>query len=81
MDVPEINRRAPDPPDRQIAAWLRAQIASGAYPPDVPLPSDNELRDLFGVSRDSARHAVAVLRDEGIVYTIPTRGTNVKRPS
>jgi GntR family transcriptional regulator len=80
VDVPEINRRAPDPPYRQIAAWLRAQIAAGAYPQDVPLPSENELRDMFGVSRDSARHAVAVLRDEGLVYTIPTRGTYVIEP-
>jgi len=78
MDVPEINPRAAEPPYRQIATWLRARIAAGEFRPgEDPLPSEKDLVDLFGVARDTARRAVEALRDEGLVVTIPQRGTYV----
>jgi GntR family transcriptional regulator len=43
----------------------------------VPLPSEKTLVDLFGVARDTARRAVQALRDEGLVRTVPQRGTYV----
>ena len=46
-------------------------------PGEDPLPSEKDLVDLFGVARDTARRAVQVLRDEGLVETIPHRGTYV----
>jgi GntR family transcriptional regulator len=80
MDVPEINPRAAEPPHRQIAAWLRARIEAGEFRPgEDPLPSEKELVQLFGVARDTARRAVQVLRDEGLVVTVPQRGTYVAR--
>lgn len=75
MEPPKINPRAQEPPYRQIAAWLRARIEAGHFPEDVPLPSEKELQEIFEVSRDTARRAVAVLRDEGLAVTIPHRGT------
>ena len=77
MDVPAINRRSAIPPHRQIAAWLRARIEAGEFDPpgEIPLPSEKDLVDLFGVARDTARRAVQVLRDEGLVVTVPQRGT------
>jgi GntR family transcriptional regulator len=81
VDVPEINPRAPDPPYRQIAAWLRDRIDAGQFQPGVdPLPSEKDLVDLFGVARDTARRAIAMLRDEGLVYTVPHRGSYVIDP-
>lgn len=77
MDVPQISPRGPEPPHRQIAAWLRGRIEAGDFGPDVPLPSEAWLTGAFGVARDTARRAVAVLRDEGLVYTVPHRGTYV----
>ena len=78
MDVPEINPRAAEPPYRQIAAWLRKRILAGEFRPGQdPLPSEKDLVGLFGVARDSARRAVQVLREEGLVITIPQRGTYV----
>jgi DNA-binding GntR family transcriptional regulator len=35
------------------------------------------LQELFEVSRDTARRAVSVLRDEGLVVTVPQRGSYV----
>lgn len=78
MDVPEINRRGAVPPHRQIAAWLRTRIDAGEFRPNEdPLPSEKDLVGLFGVARDTARRAFQVLRDEGLVVTIPHRGTYV----
>jgi GntR family transcriptional regulator len=77
VEPPVINPAAPDPPYRQIAGWLRARIEAGEFLPDVPLPSEKTLVDLFGVARDTARRAVQALRDEGLVRTVPQRGTYV----
>jgi GntR family transcriptional regulator len=78
MNVPEINPRSAVPPYRQIAAWLRSRIEAGEFQPgEDPLPSEKDLVDLFGVARDTARRAVQVLREEGLVQTIPQRGTYV----
>ncbi|HEY5986415.1 MAG TPA: winged helix-turn-helix domain-containing protein [Streptosporangiaceae bacterium] len=81
MDVPEINPRAAELPYRQIAAWLRARIEAGEFRAWLdPLPSEKDLVGLFGVARDTARRAVQVLRDEGLVITVPQCGTYVPRP-
>jgi GntR family transcriptional regulator len=78
MDVPEINPRSAVPPYRQIAAWLRSRIEANEFRPgEDPLPSEKDLVDLFGVARDTARRAVQLLRDEGLVETIPQRGSYV----
>jgi GntR family transcriptional regulator len=55
---------------------LRARIVTGEFRPGAdPLPSEEDLQELFEVSRDTARRTVAVLRDEGLVVTLPQRGT------
>jgi GntR family transcriptional regulator len=78
VDVPEINPRSAVPPYRQIAAWLRSRIEANEFRPgEDPLPSEKDLVDLFGVARDTARRAVQLLRDEGLVETIPQRGSYV----
>ena len=78
MNVPQINPRGALPPYRQIAAWLRSRIEAGEFRPgEDPLPSEKDLVNLFGVARDTARRAVEALRDEGLVETIPQRGTYV----
>jgi GntR family transcriptional regulator len=78
VEPPRINPRAAEPPYRQIAGWLRARILAGEFRPGVdPLPSEKDLVELFEVSRDTARRAVGALRDEGLVITVPQRGTYV----
>lgn len=81
MEVPEINPRAAEPPYQQIAAWLRGRIEAREFRPGLdPLPSEKELTDLFGVARETARRAVQMLRAEGLVVTVPQRGTYVVQP-
>jgi GntR family transcriptional regulator len=80
VEPPEIRPYAADPPYRQIAAWLRARIEAGDFSPDDPLPSEKSLVGTFGVARETARKAVQVLRDEGLVVTVAHRGTYVVPP-
>ena len=73
----EIDRWIPEPVYLQLAAILRGQIQRGELAPRQPLPSESYLVGHYGVSRGTARRAVEVLRDEGLVRTIPQRGTYV----
>jgi GntR family transcriptional regulator len=59
----------------EIEQALRARVAKLA--PGDPLPSDAELCEEFGVSRMTARNAMAPLVQAGIVQRIPGRGTFV----
>jgi GntR family transcriptional regulator len=64
----------------QLAELLAAQIQSGELPPGRAIPSEKALQQTYGVSRGTARHAVAVLRERGLVITAPQRGTYVPEP-
>jgi DNA-binding GntR family transcriptional regulator len=70
---------APVPRYRQIAGILRERIESGELEPDRPIPSEVQIQQEFGVARETARRAVALLRDEGYVVTVPGLGTYVRR--
>ena len=61
----------------QIAAILRAAIERGDYPPGRPVPSESRLMQEHGVARLTARKAVRVLADEGLVEVVPGRGAFV----
>ena len=63
---------------REIEAALRARISR--LRPGQRLPSDADLCQEFGVSRMTARHAMAQLADEGLVRRDPGRGTFVAEP-
>ena len=79
MEAPEIDYRAELPPHRQIAAWLLARIESGELAVGQPVPSEKELMDLFGVARTTVRRAIAHLRDQAAIRTVPGRGSYVAK--
>jgi len=76
-----IDPIAPIPPYRQIAEIIRRRIGAGEYQPDTRIPTESEIVEEFEVARTTARRAVQVLREEGLVYTVPNRGSYVTRPS
>jgi DNA-binding GntR family transcriptional regulator len=61
----------------QVAAILRDKIAAGELAHLDRLPSESALAQTYEVGRDTVRHAIAVLRDEGLVFTVAQRGTFV----
>lgn len=68
-------RKLPD----QLAGILRAQILAGEFDDvsDQKLPSETTLLQQYGVSRNTVRAAIALLRDEGYVLTRPQYGSRV----
>lgn len=61
----------------QIAAILRAAIERGDYAPGRAIPSETRLMQEHGVARLTARKAVRVLADEGLVEVVQGRGAYV----
>ena len=59
---------------RQLADQLRERILSGELPPRTPLPSAKTLAQEHGIAVGTVTRAVEVLRQEGLVRTIPGRG-------
>jgi len=62
----------------QLSAILRTRIAKGERR-SGPLPSVKQLQQEYGVGRDTVLHAIDILREEGLVFTVPRRGTYVSR--
>jgi GntR family transcriptional regulator len=60
-----------------IARELREQIESGKLPPGGQLPTESELRDRYGTSRNTVRDAIKRLTSQGLVETRPGQGTFV----
>ncbi len=65
-------------PYLQAAAGLRAAIRAGDLAPGAQLPSLPEICAEYGISPQTARSAVRVLRDEGLVVTRQGVGTFVR---
>jgi GntR family transcriptional regulator len=62
---------------RQLANILRARITLGEPRPRDPIPSESSMIADHGITRDTVRAAVALLREEGYVITLPQWGTSV----
>lgn len=68
---------APVPAYVQVADLIEARIAAGELRHLMPIPSELHLQQEYGVSRGTVRHAVALLRERGLVFTVQGRGTFV----
>lgn len=66
------------PRHTQISEWLRSRIDDGRYEADEKLPSENELCELFDVSRVTIRRALQTLDNEDLIYRCQGLGSFVK---
>jgi DNA-binding GntR family transcriptional regulator len=71
-----VDPSSPTPAYEQLASVLRARIAAGDWSAG-PLPSVKALQDTYDVGRDTVLRAIELLRSEGLVFTVPRRGTYV----
>jgi DNA-binding GntR family transcriptional regulator len=65
----------PPPAYQALRQRLRDEIASGAYRDGARLPTESELVERFGLSRQTVRRAFQDLVSEGAVHRVPGRGT------
>jgi GntR family transcriptional repressor for pyruvate dehydrogenase complex len=63
-----------------VVEQLTQQVRSGAAAPGTRLPAESELSRLFDVSRTVVREAVARLKADGLVETLPGQGLFVADP-
>ena len=61
----------------QLAGIIEQRIKSGELRVGRTIPSEQTLMQEYGLSRGSVRKAVSVLRERGLVDTVPHRGTFV----
>jgi GntR family transcriptional regulator len=66
-----------EPAYLQLARILREMITSGQVAPRQPMPSIKSITQQYGVAKGTAEKALGVLRDEGLVVTVPGRGIYV----
>src|SRR5216683_7152766 len=75
----KIDLLSREPSYLQLAAILRARIESRKIPPEGALPSITFLVQETGLAVGTVRKAIKVLADEGLVVTVPGRGSFVIR--
>jgi DNA-binding GntR family transcriptional regulator len=63
----------------RVAERVAELIGSGEYRPDDVLPSESEMMEMYGAAKNTVRNALALLREQGLVYTVPAMGTFVAK--
>ena len=72
-----IDPASPEHPYRQVATQLRERIERGEI--TSQLPSISELTAQTGLAVGTVRRGIDILVKEGLVQTVPGRGTFVRR--
>ncbi len=75
--LPPINRNSAEPLYLQIRNSLLQAIRDGLLSPNQRVPSERELSEMTGVSRMTVRQALQSLISDGVLYTVPGKGTFV----
>ena len=64
-----------EPAYQALRERIRDEIAAGQYRDGARLPTESELMERHGLSRQTVRRAFVDLVAEGVVYRVPGRGT------
>ncbi len=79
LGAPTMKRS--EPSYQLVARELRTRILQGDFNDGGRLPTEAELSDAYGVSRQTIRRAFQDLVSEDMVYRVPGRGTFVRSGS
>lgn len=74
-----INKYSDVPLYCQLKNLIIKKIDSGEYAEDSKIPSEQELCDLFNISRPTVRQAISELTNNGILYKEKGKGTFVSK--
>lgn len=70
-----MTKRTDTPAYQLVAEELRTKIGAGEFPDGVRLPTEAELSEQYGLSRQTIRRAFVDLVADGTVHRVPGRGT------
>lgn len=73
-----LNPADPRPLYQQLAALLRAQIASGELRPGDRAPTEAMLAEQYTTSRNTVRLALDALRNEGLIVSYQGKGSFIR---
>ena len=62
---------------QKVIEWITENIDSGVLRPGERIPSENELCDRFDLSRQTIRHAIAQMAEDGLLESRRGSGTYV----
>ncbi|GAA0469309.1 hypothetical protein Ade02nite_32220 [Paractinoplanes deccanensis] len=77
MSQRPVRPDGPVPVYVQIADYIEDDIRAGRLRAHDRIPTENDMHAEWGVARTTARRAVHLLRERGLVYTVAQRGTFV----
>jgi biotin operon repressor len=80
LECVAVDHDSPVPAYEQLTRLLRARIKKGEWS-SGPLPSVKQLQQEYDVGRDTVLRAIDTLRTDGLVFTVPRRGTYVTQKS
>jgi DNA-binding GntR family transcriptional regulator len=66
--------RLSQPPYRVVSAAVRQRVEAGEWLPGEQLPTVREIAEQYGVSIATARKALAVLAEDGLLVATPGWG-------
>ncbi|GHG39732.1 GntR family transcriptional regulator [Streptomyces zaomyceticus] len=61
----------------QLADVIAAKIATGEYAPDRVIPTPGRFAEEYGIAVLTGRRAMRELRERGLIYTVPGKGSYV----
>ncbi|WP_047382322.1 trehalose operon repressor [Cetobacterium sp. ZWU0022] len=61
----------------EIYNFIKENIDNGTYPPEEKIPSENQLKDIFSVSRNTVRKAIELLSSNGYLSSVHGKGVFV----
>jgi GntR family transcriptional regulator of arabinose operon len=64
----------------KLENWIRTEVHSGTYKAGSRIPTETELMNKFGVSRQTVRTAVSHLEEQGFLQRIQGSGTFITIP-
>lgn len=63
---------------RQVTEWIQNRIASGELIRGDQIESENDISRTFGISRQTVRHALGLLEQQGVLTRVQGSGTYVR---
>jgi GntR family transcriptional regulator len=79
-DTPAVDPSRPEYVYVQVADDIQRQIEAGALAVGAMLPGERALAEQYGVALNTVRGAVRLLRERGLVTTLPAKGTFITKP-